>query len=131
MPTIIAWEIAGKSARVCRDDMPDLILTIGDCFTFNYEIVNRSDDDICAVTQFTGNKEDFGPIGFTYTPWRVKENRWGTEQWSLRGDIRHIICMPCGIAHIGQHIDWETFQIVNSIDNIDFNLYVNNLKSAI
>ena len=131
MPTIVSWEVVEKSAHISRDNLPNLILSIGDCFTFDYESVKRSEDDICVVTQFTGYKEKSGPIGFNYLPWRVKENCWGSEQWSLRGDIRHIICMPCGIAHIGQHINWETFQIVNGIDHIEFNNYIKQLKYTI
>ena len=121
MPTVISWEVFGKSARVCRDEMPDLVLSLGDCFTFDYEIVKRSDDDICIINGFTGSEKDTGPIGLTYLPWRVKENRWG--------NARHIICMPCGIAHQGHHINWSSFRILNEIDHPDFKLYVNKLKN--
>jgi hypothetical protein len=129
MPTIVSWEVFGKSARVCRDEMPDLILSIGDCFTFNYEIVKRSDDDICVLNGFTGYKDQSGPIGFTYLPWRLKENRWGSERWTLRGNSRHIICMPCGIAHQGHHIDWASFRNVDEIDHPDFKSYINKFKT--
>ena len=127
MHTLVSWEVVGKSARVCRDEMPDLILSIGDCFTFNYETVKRSDDDICVITQFTGIKSESGPIGFTYLPWRMKENRWGSEQWSLQGNSRHLLCMPCGIGHRGHVINWETLQIINGIDHPVFKDYITKL----
>jgi hypothetical protein len=128
MATIVSWEVVGKSARVCRDGKPDLILSIGDCFKFDYEIVKRSGDDICVVNQFTYMKSDSGPIGFTYLPWRVKENRWGSEQWTLQGNARHLICMPCGIGHRGHVINWDTFQIVDGVDHIDFKNYIEKIK---
>jgi hypothetical protein len=127
MPTIVSWEVAEKSARVCRDGKPDLILSIGDCFTFDYELVKRSSDDICVITQFTGIKGESGPIGFTYLPWRINENRWGSEQWNLQGNSRHLLCMPHGIGHRGHVINWETLKIVNSIDHPDFQAYINKL----
>jgi hypothetical protein len=126
MPTIVMWEVFGKSARICRDGKPDLILSIGDCFTFDYEIVKRS-NDICVVTQFTGYKNDSGPIGFNYVPWKIKENRWDFVIWGKNS--RHLICMPCGIGYFGDVINWETLQIVNGIDDPDFKLYIKNIKS--
>jgi hypothetical protein len=122
MPTLIYWEVVEKSLRICRNGKSDLLLSIGDCFTFNYEIVKRTDDDICTVTQFTGYNTDVGPIGIKYVSWKIKENRW-----VLHGNTQHIICMPCGIGHHGHVINWESFKIVNGIDHPDFKQYIANI----
>jgi hypothetical protein len=83
-----------------------IILKIGDC------IIYKSRELPVRIDQFIGYRDDpnSGPLGFEYLPWRG--DRWGTPTWGLRGNPRFIICPPTGLPHYGQHIEWDTVQIV-------------------
>jgi hypothetical protein len=81
-----------------------IILKLGDCIIYkNRELPVRID-------KFVGYNFESGPLGFEYLPWRGE--RWGTPTWGLRGNPRFIICPPTGLPHYGQHIEWDTVQIV-------------------
>jgi len=129
MTTNITWEVFNKSVRVKNTSFSnDLILSVGDCITFNYDVITRPPNDCCVITSFTGYAEDSGPIGMTYLPWRHEENRWASQVFSLRGNGRHIICYPNGIPHYGQHINWSSLHLVDEIDDLVFKQYVQKLK---
>ena len=80
------------------------ILKIGDC------IIYKSRELPVRIDRFVGNKDEPGPMGFEFLPWRG--DRWATPTYGLRGNPRFIICPPTGLPHYGQHIDWDTVQIV-------------------
>ena len=80
------------------------ILNVGDC------IIYKTRELPIRIDRIVGNKDDPGPMGFEYLPWRGE--RWGTPTFSLRGNPRFIICPPTGLPHYGQHIDWTTIEIV-------------------
>lgn len=82
----------------------NIILNIGDC------IIYKTRDLPVRIEKFVGKEDESGPIGFEYLPWRGE--RWGTPTWGLRGNPRFIICIPTGLPHYGQHIEWDTVQIV-------------------
>lgn len=80
------------------------ILTVGSC------IIYKTRELPVRIERFVGYEDDVGPIGFEYLPWRGE--RWGTPTWGIRGNPRFIICIPRGLPHYGQHIEWGTVQIV-------------------
>jgi hypothetical protein len=84
----------------------NIILKIGDC------IIYKSRELPVRIDKFLGKDDDPGPIGFEYLPWRG--DRWGTPTFSLRGNPRFIICPPTGLPHYGQHIEWNTIEIVSN-----------------
>lgn len=65
------------------------------------------------IEEFTWKGSDpRGPIGITYLPWRPNEKRWGSHLWSMKGNLRHLICFPVGFSHFGEQINWETVEIL-------------------
>ena len=97
------WYEPHKSILLTKRDGSKQIIKLGDCITHNRrELPIR-------VDRFTFVNEH-EVIGFEYLPWRGA--RWGTPAFSMRGNPRHIICMPGGIMHYGQHIDWESVEVV-------------------
>jgi len=101
------WYEPHKSILHTKRDGSKLIIKLGDCITHSrHELPIR-------VDRFTFvNDEEV--IGFEYLPWRG--TRWATPAFSMRGNPRHIICMPGGILHYGQHIEWDTVQVVPNPD---------------
>lgn len=95
----ITWHEYHKSIKV-----NNIILKLGDC------IIYKTRELPVRIEKFVGYQE--GPIGFEYLPWRGE--RWGTPTWGIRGNPRFIICPPTGLPHYGQHIEWETIQIVSN-----------------
>jgi len=128
--THITWVKFNKSILIQREDKEDLILSVGDCITFDFMVHKRPPNDCCIVKHFTGFQTEVGPVGITYLPWRHEENRWATEQWTLRGDTRHIICYPCGAGHYGFTCNWDTFRMVDEIDHPTFQTFVRELKHS-
>jgi len=84
--------------------MNNTILKIGDC------IIYKSRELPVRIDRFIGNKDQEGPMGFEFLPWRG--DRWATPTYGMRGNPRFIICPPTGLPHYGQHIDWNTVEIV-------------------
>ena len=95
----IIWHEYPNSVKI-----NNTILKIGDC------IIYKSRELPVRIDRFIGNKDDPGPMGFEFLPWRG--DRWATPTYGLRGNPRFIICPPSGLPHYGQHIDWDTVQIV-------------------
>jgi hypothetical protein len=63
------------------------------------------------ITGFTSKTADRrGPIGLIYLPWRG--DRWATPVWTLSGNPRHLITYPVGSPHFGEHINWETVELL-------------------
>ena len=50
-----------------------------------------------------------------YLTW--KKTKWAEPRFTLRGNPRHIICVPDGMNHYGQHIDWNTIELVKNPEN--------------
>ena len=97
----VSWNKYPNSIHIHNNTI-NLVLNLGDCIIYNgRELPIRID-------KIAGSEE--GPIGFEYLPWRGE--RWGTPTITLRGNPRFIICPPTGLPHYGQHIDWESIQIV-------------------
>jgi len=92
-----------------------LTLNVGDCIKFT-GLCGRPDGII--IIEFTTknfkSEPSIGPIGMTYLPWRKDENKWATTAFSMRGNPRHIICYPTGFPHFGQHIEWDTVEIIEN-----------------
>lgn len=105
----ITWHEYHKSIKV-----NNIILKLGDC------IIYKSREFPVRIEKFVGYQEDSGPIGFEYLPWRGE--RWGTPTWGIRGNPRFIICPPTGLPHYGQHIEWETVEIVPNPSNMSESL---------
>ena len=80
------------------DDKDPLELNVNDFIRFD----GRSEG--AKIVKILGTKEEEGPRGFSYLPWRETESRWATPAFSLRGDPRYIICYPAGFPHCGQHV---------------------------
>jgi hypothetical protein len=116
------WYEPHKSILHTKRDGSRVIIKLGDCITHSrHELPIR-------VDKFTF-LNDNEVIGFEYLPWRG--TRWGTPAFSMRGNPRHIICMPGGIMHYGLHIEWDTVQVVpnpdpshlvHSVDSVELNL---------
>ena len=102
--TIITWDNYPNSIHV-HTKANNIILKIGDC------IIYSGREYPVRIEKFAG-KDAPGPIGFGYLPWRG--DRWATPTFGLRGNPRFIICPPTGLPHYGQHIDWDSIEIVSN-----------------
>jgi hypothetical protein len=87
-----------------RDESERIELKKDDVITF------EGREEGVKIVQVYGDSEDEGPIGFTYLPWREKEQRWASPAMSHRGDPRFIICYPSGLPHYGQHVRLDTIR---------------------
>lgn len=101
---MIQWN-DDNSIVLKKDNGSTLIIKKGDFITYAGREMGVK------VLSFIGN-DPKGPIGMDYLPWRG--DRWATPQFSLRGSTRVIICYPVGIPHFGQHIDWNTVELLNA-----------------
>ena len=104
------------SILLTKQNGTKLTLNVGDCITYRAFCDELSRPDGVIITSFTSknfkSEINVGPIGMTYLPWRKDENRWATHAFSMKGNPRHIICYPTGTPHYGQHIEWETVEII-------------------
>lgn len=92
--TTICWEEFGKSIRSkLLTTGAETVFKLGDTITFEGR---PHDSPHVVITSFTGIDPN-GPIGMCYLPWRNEKDCFATEQMSLRGNPRHIICYPIGI----------------------------------
>ena len=106
--TRIVW-LEYPNSVTCYVNNKSQILKVGDYITYE----GRNGTGVMII-QICGYKEDEGPIGIRYLPWR-EDGRWATQQFSLRGDMRFIICYPSGMMHHGQHIIWNTVENINHL----------------
>ncbi len=81
-------------------------------------------DDVVIIDSIikTDRINDIGPIGITYLPWRYDEKRFATLSWTIKGNIRFIVCYPSGRRNYGLHIDWDKFELASPPDNINVEL---------
>jgi hypothetical protein len=86
-----------------------LPLKEGDCITYD----GRRPDTV-RIERFTNGKPDIGPIGVQYLPWRAEEKRWATDRYTMRGNARNLIAYPCGLNHYGEHINWNSVELVEN-----------------
>ena len=70
-------------------------------------------EDGVKILEIIGRNDDNGPVGFEYLPWRESEQRWATPIFSISRPPRFIVCYPYGNSTYGQHINWESFHIVD------------------
>lgn len=69
------------------------------------------------ITGFTSKESDLrGPIGVEYLPWRG--TRWGSTLYSFKGNLRHLIAHPVGFCHYGEHIDWESIELLTDEEEL-------------
>jgi len=99
----VVWLSKGDSVLLVKKCNERITISVGDFITY------EGRPDGVRVESFTSAKDEDGPIGMIYLPWRAGiPGRWATPIFTLRGNPRHIIAMPYGIRHYGEHIDWET-----------------------
>lgn len=101
-----------KTCAILTKESNEIItLKIGDFITYK----GRPEDSKgVRIQEFTWkSSDDRGPIGLIYLPWRTKENCWATVAWSIKGNPRHLIAFPVGVVHYGQHVEWETVELMN------------------
>jgi len=135
--TIVTWEEYPFSVRAKKDEK-ETVYSVGDYIWYAErkplvalkddpkddlkddpkddlkEEVQESDDVL--ITKFYGD-EDEGPKGFSYLPWRKMENRWANVAYTLRGDMRFVICPPAGLRHCGIHITWSSIEKREPVDH--------------
>jgi hypothetical protein len=107
METSAVWkDFYDKSFYLYRNDEDEhpLVLYPNLCITWDGR------QDYVKIVEVYGNESETGPRGFTYLPYR-KEGRWSTPAFSLRGDVRFIICYPAGFPHYGIHIPLDTIRV--------------------
>ena len=103
------WNNSEKTEiLLTKEDGTQLILKKGDFIAY------EGHENGCRIEEVFGRDE--GPIGITYLPWRG--DRWGTPQYTFRGNARFLICRPTGLPHYGIHPNWES---VIHIENPDKN----------
>lgn len=96
-----------RTITITKDNNEIVTLNVGDFITY------EGRPDGVRIEEFTHKKTDpRGPIGMIYLPWRA-EGKWATPTFTLRGNPRHIIAYPVGIDNYGEHIDWNTVELVN------------------
>jgi hypothetical protein len=61
---------------------------------------------------------DIGPVGISYLPWRYNEQKFANVEYSMRGNVRFIVCYPTGLNTYGHHIDWDNLELCEPPDNI-------------
>lgn len=96
-----------NSIILTKKNGTQLIINIGDCITHSLR------DEPIRIDEFTGDKNQL--IGMIYLTW--KKTKWAEPRFTLRGNPRHIICVPDGMNHYGQHIDWNTIELVKNPEN--------------
>ena len=126
----VVWNEYPKSVTLYLVDKPPQILKVGDFITYE----ERNGMGVIIV-KFYGYEDETGPRVFSYLPWRDDPTRdngfWATPKYCLKGDVRSIICYPCGSQHSGEHIMWNTLEIINHLAPLheDFHLKRNLLSS--
>ena len=107
---IVLWDTTSTDTTqviLTKENNETVTLRVGDFITY------EGRPDGVRIEGFTGERTEQGPIGMTYLPWRKEESRWATVVYSLRGNMRHIIAHPCGTMKYGEHIIWDTVELLN------------------
>lgn len=98
------WDVMNESIILTKKNKTKLYLCKGQFITYEGHPMG------VRIENFAGDK--YGPMGFTYLPWRG--NRWATPAISIgHGDPRFIICLPEGFNHWGIHINWDSVEFMN------------------
>jgi hypothetical protein len=107
--TSVLWECnkSKDSVILTKKTGEKLVLKIGTFITY------EGRPDGVKITDFSGDNNVEGPIGMFYTPWRKDQQKWAEPKWSLRGDMRHIIALPCGVTHWGEQINWNSVVLLH------------------
>jgi hypothetical protein len=101
----ITWIQKDISAELKKESGEKIELCVGTLIRY------RGRPGGVKITGFSSKESDTrGPIGLYYLPWRG--NRWAEIAWTLRGNARHLIAFPVGAPHFGQHIDWDTVELL-------------------
>ena len=122
--TKVEWHEFPHSIKVNIIGQDPYILSVGDFITYE----GRQDTGVIIVKIY-GYEEESGPRCMTYLPWRDEEARWATRLFSLKGDLRKIICYPEGMHHYGHHIDWSTIKNMNHMAPTSNPVFQNRLHS--
>lgn len=107
---VVLWDTMSEDTTqviLTKENNETVTLRVGDFITY------EGRPDGVRIEGFTGQRTEEGPIGMTYLPWKKEESRWATVAWSLRGNVRHIIAHPCGMMKYGEHIVWDTVELLN------------------
>ena len=102
------WTDEKKTAvRLKKLDGTELVFRQGDFVTF------KGREDGVKIIEIRYRTNDPGPAGFEYLPWRVDEQRWATRIITFSRQPRFVVCYPSGITTCGQHINWESFDLID------------------
>lgn len=113
METRTEWkDFSVKSFYLYMNDDTPLVLYPDLCITW------EGRDDYVKIVKVYGEESESGPRGFTYLPYRNK-GRWSTPAYSIRGDVRLVICYPAGREHYGMHIPLHTIRIDEAPEYMD------------
>ena len=110
MPSVL-WETPGDETRavLTKSTGEKIVLYTGVFFKYGKR---TSGVLLEGFTNKTGDVH--GPCGVTYLPWREEEKRWATRSYSLwKGNMRHLVAPPAGLTTYGEHVDWDTVELVN------------------
>ena len=113
----VLWLDATEDTAVLRKVGGETILiTVGTLLRY------KGRPDGVKITGFTSKSSDTrGPIGLIYLPWRG--NRWATPVWTLSGNPRHLIAFPAGSPHYGEHINWETVELLEGDPFLEIRMF--------
>jgi len=103
------WTDDSKTAvLLTKKDGTELLFQQGDFVSF------EGREDGVKIVHIRSAEDDAGPRGFEYLPWRAQEQRWATPIIVvLSKQPRFVVCKPSGNSTWGQHIDWETFALLD------------------
>ena len=102
----IYWLEQDKTAILTKESGEKIELSVGTLIKY------RGRPGGVKITGFSSKGTDTrGPIGLYYLPWRG--DHWAEMEWTLRGNPRHLIAFPVGTPHFGQHIDWDTVELLS------------------
>jgi len=103
----IIWLEKEKLAVLTKKNGEKIELSVGSIVTY------EGRPDGIKITGFSSKFSDQrGPLGLYYLPWRPALNRWAEEVWTWKGNARHIMAYPVGTPHYGEHIDWNSLELL-------------------
>ena len=120
----VDWFEYPHSVTVYIPGQDSYILRVGDFITYE----GRQESGT-VIVEFHGDEKNTGPNGFRNLPWRDepdRENgRWASVAFTLRGDVRFVICNPCGLPFYGLHINFKTIKNINHLAPITNTRFMN------
>jgi len=114
----VLWLDATEDTAVLRKVNGETILiTVGTLLRY------KGRPDGVKITGFSSKTSDKrGPLGLYYLPWRPADGCWAEEVWTIAGNTRHIIAYPVGTPHYGEHIDWNTVELLSGSEILQIQL---------